>query len=204
MVTPTSYVIAWVELHCAGPLALEKFCNIFLPNIGENQKKSYYLSAGPLALCHLVNVALLLHYVQKKVRWEPKVATFRTTTVNFIHSHLILCNIKWLCFIRVMHLNLLSKTKVRVNPWWSILLLITICTRVMFQMPKETEHKKTIDFLSYFCHWWQFNCGEPGPWAFPGYAYVLAAKQTYVVWPRFCSYLCNTWGRLIRLKQKGK
>ena len=30
-----------------GPWHLGDFCNIFLPNICEDQKKSYYLSAGP-------------------------------------------------------------------------------------------------------------------------------------------------------------
>ena len=42
MVTPITHVIAGPDLHRAGPLAL-------LPNIGEDQKKSYNLSAGPLA-----------------------------------------------------------------------------------------------------------------------------------------------------------
>ena len=36
------------------------YCNIFLPNIDEDQKKSYHLNAGPLlALCHMVNLALV-------------------------------------------------------------------------------------------------------------------------------------------------
>ena len=32
-----------------GPWNFADFRNIFLPNIGEDQKKSYHLSAGPLA-----------------------------------------------------------------------------------------------------------------------------------------------------------
>ena len=48
MVTLTNHVIAGLDLHCAGPLALWRFCNIFLPIIGEDQKKSR-LSVGPLA-----------------------------------------------------------------------------------------------------------------------------------------------------------
>ena len=36
------------------------FCNIFFSNIGEDQKKSYHLSAGPLALCHMINPALFI------------------------------------------------------------------------------------------------------------------------------------------------
>ena len=29
------------HLHCVGPLALGDFCKIFLPNLGEDQKKSF-------------------------------------------------------------------------------------------------------------------------------------------------------------------
>ena len=29
-------------------------------NVDENQKKSYHLSVGPLALCHIVNRALVI------------------------------------------------------------------------------------------------------------------------------------------------
>ena len=32
-----------------GPWQFADFCNIFLPSIGKDQKKSYDLSAGPLA-----------------------------------------------------------------------------------------------------------------------------------------------------------
>ena len=49
MVTLTNHVIAGPDLHCAGPLALWKFCNIFLPNVGEDQTKSLDFSEGPLA-----------------------------------------------------------------------------------------------------------------------------------------------------------
>ena len=40
MVTLTNHVIAGPDLHCAGPLALWHFRNIFLPNVGEDHKKS--------------------------------------------------------------------------------------------------------------------------------------------------------------------
>ena len=40
------------------PRNLEDFCNIFLPNTGEDQKHSWHLSAGPLALYHMVNASL--------------------------------------------------------------------------------------------------------------------------------------------------
>ena len=47
MVAPTSHAIAEPDLHRAWQF--EDFCNIFLPSIAEDQKKSYDLSAGPLA-----------------------------------------------------------------------------------------------------------------------------------------------------------
>ena len=47
------------DLDCVGPLAVWDFCNIFLSNTGENQEKSY-MSAGPLALCHMLNPSLVI------------------------------------------------------------------------------------------------------------------------------------------------
>ena len=49
LVTPTNRVNAGPDLHRAGPLALRSFRNIFLPNVGEDQTKSYDFSVGPLA-----------------------------------------------------------------------------------------------------------------------------------------------------------
>ena len=43
-----------------GPWYFGDFCNIFLSNIGEDQKKSHHLSAGPLALWHMLNPALVI------------------------------------------------------------------------------------------------------------------------------------------------
>ena len=34
--------------------------NVFLQNVGEDQKKSYHLCAEPLALCHVVNPILVI------------------------------------------------------------------------------------------------------------------------------------------------
>ena len=48
LVMLTNHVIAGPDLHRAGPLALWRFRNIFLPNIGEDQKKPQDLRAGPL------------------------------------------------------------------------------------------------------------------------------------------------------------
>ena len=56
------------DLHCVGPAALWEFCNIFSPNTGEDQKKSYHLSAVPLTLRPMVNRLWFLHYVHEKVR----------------------------------------------------------------------------------------------------------------------------------------
>ena len=47
------------DLHCVGALALRDFRNIFLPNTGEDQKKSY-MSAGSLLLCHMLNPSLVI------------------------------------------------------------------------------------------------------------------------------------------------
>ena len=35
------------DLHRVGPLALRDFCNIFLPNIGEDQKQVLYERGAP-------------------------------------------------------------------------------------------------------------------------------------------------------------
>ena len=66
-----------------GPWHLRDFCNIFLPNLSEDQKMSYYLSAGPWHCAIWQIRRWLLHYVHKKFRWEPEVATFRTKTFDF-------------------------------------------------------------------------------------------------------------------------
>ena len=77
MVTPTNHVIAVAGFTFAGPQVLfRKHRNIFLPNVGEDQKKSYHLNAGPLAQYDVVNPALV-YYVHKKVKRGPKVATFK-------------------------------------------------------------------------------------------------------------------------------
>ena len=48
------------DLNRVGPLALWNFRNIFLPNTGEDQKKSYRLSAGHLALFRISNPSLII------------------------------------------------------------------------------------------------------------------------------------------------
>ena len=49
MVTSTNHVIAGRIYFVLGPWHFGDFRNNFLPNIGEDQKKSYDLSSGPLA-----------------------------------------------------------------------------------------------------------------------------------------------------------
>ena len=39
MITLINHVIPGPDLHCVLPLVLKGFCNLFLPNIGEDQKK---------------------------------------------------------------------------------------------------------------------------------------------------------------------
>ena len=62
------------------------FRNIFLPNIGEDQKKSYDLSARPQLVLRniVVNPALInALYVYKKAGCGPEIATYRTKTLHF-------------------------------------------------------------------------------------------------------------------------
>ena len=97
-----------------GPWHVGDFRNIFLPNVGEDHKKSYNLSAGPLlVLRHIVvNPALANAYVHEKVRCDPEIATFRTKTLHFF---------------QVVCLNWLAKIDFRGSrgPWSSILLFAT-------------------------------------------------------------------------------
>ena len=51
-----------------GPWHLGDFCNIFLPNISEDQKKSYHLSAGPWRCAIRQIRRWLLHYVHIKLK----------------------------------------------------------------------------------------------------------------------------------------
>ena len=65
MVTPTNHVIARAGFTLRGtsgaePLALWDFRNIFLPNTGKDQKMCYGLSAGLLALYHMLNSTLVI------------------------------------------------------------------------------------------------------------------------------------------------
>ena len=85
------------DLHRLGPLALWNFRNIVLPNTGEDQKKSYRLSAEPLALFQMSIRPWLLHYVHKKVRSGPQLVTFKIKPLNFT----CVIRLNWLANIKL-------------------------------------------------------------------------------------------------------
>ena len=43
-----------------GPWYFGDFCYIFLPNLGEDQEKVLPSESGAMALCHMVNPALVI------------------------------------------------------------------------------------------------------------------------------------------------
>ena len=61
MVMPTNHVYCPGRIYITrGPWHFADFRDIFLLDIGEDQKKSHHLSAGPLALYYMVNPALVI------------------------------------------------------------------------------------------------------------------------------------------------
>ena len=81
MVTSTNHF--YITL---GPWHFGDFRNIFLPNIVEDQKNPYDFRSGLLAgtpSCYGKSGPGLMHYVHKKARCEPEIATFRTKTLRF-------------------------------------------------------------------------------------------------------------------------
>ena len=111
--------------------------------------KSYHLSAGLLALGHMVNPALFLQYVFKKIRWEPEVATFMIKTLNFsrvIHFN----NIDW------QKLNLEGPGPLVVN------IIVNYCWRQ--KMLKETKTEETEVFFGHIFIIGSISIvGGPGP-----------------------------------------
>ena len=76
-----------------------------------------------------------MHYVHKKARCDPEIATFRTKTIRFF---------------QVIRLNCLAKIELRRSrgPWSSILLLATIVSKKWY---KETETEETVGcFVTFF------------------------------------------------------
>ena len=58
-VTPTNQ-LTWAGFTFRVAPSSSKIRNIFPPNIGKDQKKSYHQSAGHLSLCHMVNPSLVI------------------------------------------------------------------------------------------------------------------------------------------------
>ena len=79
-----------------------------------------------------------MHYVHKKARCDPEIATFRTKTLHFL---------------RVIRLNWPAKIELRGTrrPWSSILLISY--TVVSEKCSKDTETEETIGFFVIFFHW---------------------------------------------------
>ena len=98
-----------------GPWQFGHFCNIFLPNIGEDQKKSRFEGRAPSWYCAILWSIRpwLMHYIHKKTIWGSEMATFRTKTLHFF---------------QLIRLNWLAKIELRGTrgPWSSILLLVTV------------------------------------------------------------------------------
>ena len=87
-----------------------------------------------------------MHYVHKKARCGPELATFRTKTLHFL----------W-----VIRLNWLAKIELKGTrrPWSSILL-----TRYLLWAKNAKKIlKKQLALLSHFCHWWNLNWRGPLP-----------------------------------------
>ena len=157
------------DLHCAGPLAVWDFCYIFLPNVGEGQKKFYHLNAGPLALFHIVNLDLIIALRSEKVTWGPEVATFRTKTLNFF---------------QVIHLNWLAKIWIEgaLAPWLSILVLLLIdvvhvyCT-VVCENAKRNWHWRNNRLCCHIFIIGGISSRETrAPWDPSVYAYALSVS----------------------------
>ena len=66
-------------------MALWDFCNIFLPNTGEDQTKALSKCGAPGTEPYVKSVPglRLLHYDHKNVRLGPQLANFRIKTLNF-------------------------------------------------------------------------------------------------------------------------
>ena len=139
-----------------GPWHLGNFCNIFQPKINEDQKKSYHLKAGPWHLAIWQIRCWLLHYVHKKLRWWPEIATFRTKIVDFT---------------LVIRLNWLKKIELRryAGPPGRqyYLLLITVvrvycCTQRCWKKLKMKKQDFFVKFLSLVVFQLR-GPGSPGP-----------------------------------------
>ena len=102
-----------LDLLCARILALRGFLQHLPAKYKWRPKKSYYLSVDPWH-CTIWQIRRwLLHYIHKKFRRGPEIATFRTKTLDFT---------------LVIHLNWLEKIELRGCAWFlSILFIVKNC-----------------------------------------------------------------------------
>ena len=59
-----------------GPWYFGDFCNIFLPNIDEDQKKVFPSERGAVALCHMANPALVIALRTQKAKMRARGSNF--------------------------------------------------------------------------------------------------------------------------------
>ena len=171
VITVTNHVILGPVYIAPGPWYFRDFSNIFLPNKGEDKKKSYDLRAGPWHCVIWWIRPWLVHYVHKRVRWGPEGATFRTKLLNFI---------------RVIYFNCLAKS----NWWGPSFLVVNIivnyyCTRVLLytKMLKETEEIRL--FVTFFLLM-AFQLGGLDP---PSATPMIVTSMLFVIL-RFCVLFC--------------
>ena len=150
-----------------GPWCGKDFRYIFLPNASEDKKSLTIWARDPGTVPYgKYGTGYCITFI--KAWMMPEVATFRTKTLDFI---------------LVIRLNRLEKIQLRecARPpaRQHYLSLSTGCTRVLLyaKILKKLKMKKH-EFLSNFCHWWNFDWGGPGPLGHPsGYAYDFEIRS---------------------------
>ena len=80
-----------------------------------------------------------MHYVHKKARCGPEIATLGRT--------------KTPCFFRVIRLNWLAKIELRGTRTTDLLILLLVILLLAKNAKKKLKLKKLLAFLSHFCHW---------------------------------------------------
>ena len=105
-----------------------------------------------------------MHYIYKKARCGPEIATFRTKTPHFF---------------RVKRLNWLAKIELRGarGPWSSVSLLVTVICK---KCSEETETEEAIGFFVTFLSLMKFKlrgAGPPPPSLGYAYAPIEANKK---------------------------
>ena len=131
MVTLTDYVTPGPDLQYTGLLALRGF-SLHLPaKYKWKPKKVLPSDCGALALCHMVNPALVIPLRSSKGYMGPEVATFWTKTFNFTQ----VTNLNWLA-----KLNWGGPSALVVN---IIVNYCCSCALLYAKKLKETETEET-------------------------------------------------------------